>query len=75
MMLRVFLGAVAGTMINLGFFGWLTALNGTPVPSARTPTALLAYPTGSVTATLVVAWAVYFTCLLVSCVLIPRRTR
>ena len=70
---RIFWGAVLGTVLNLGLFTGFAYLNGTPVPSVRTPAALLTYPTGSAAATLVVAGIVYFLCLLV-CALIPRAS-
>lgn len=71
--MRIFLGAAGGTMLNLILFGTFTYLNGTPVPSVKTPGALLAYPTGSWVTTLAITGIVYFLCLLVTCVLIPRR--
>ena len=61
--MRIFWGAVLGTVLNLGLFGGFTYMNGTPVPSIKTPVALLTYPTGSVTDTLVIAGVVYFFCL------------
>ena len=70
--MRIFWGAVTGTVLNFGLFAGFTYLNGTPVPSARTPVALLNYPTGSWVTTLVVAFVMYFLSLLVSCVLIKR---
>jgi len=61
--MRIFWGAVLGTVLNLGLFGGFAIANGTPVPSIKTPVALLTYPTGSVTDTLVIAGVVYFFCL------------
>ena len=60
-----------GTILNLALFAGFAYMNGTPVPSVKTPVALLTYPTGSVTDTLVIAGVVYFFCL-AACVL-PRR--
>ena len=61
--MRIFCGTMLGTVLNLGLFAGFTYLNGTPVPSVKTPVALVAYPTGSVTDTLVIAGVVYFFCL------------
>ena len=66
---------MVGTVLNLALFTGFTYLNGTPVPTVKTPATLLTYPTGSVTNTLVIAGVVYFLCLLVTCILIPRKTR
>ena len=68
--MRIFCGTMLGTVLNLGLFAGFTYLNGTPVPSVKTPVALVAYPTGSVTDTLVIAGVVYFFCL-TACA--PRR--
>jgi len=71
--LRVFLGFVAGTVLNFIFFGLFATANGTPVPSVHSPRALLAYPTGSVITTCALAWLVYFFCLAVTCVVFSPR--
>ena len=65
--MRIFCGTMLGTVLNLGLFAGFTYLNGTPVPSVKTPVALVAYPTGSVTDTLVIAGVVYFLCLVATC--------
>ena len=66
--MRIFWGAILGTVLNLALFTGFAYMNGTPVPSVKTPVALLAYPTGSVTDTLVIAGVVYFLCLAATCI-------
>lgn len=70
--MRFFLAFMLGTAGNLAVFSTFTWMNGTPVPSARTPWALLSYPTGSSALTLVISFLIYFL-FLVICVLFPRR--
>jgi len=60
MKLRVFLAFASGTAVNFGCFLAFTYANGTPVPSVRTPLALVSYPTGSAWTTLLVAGVIYF---------------
>ena len=73
--MRIFWGAVLGTVLNLALFTFCTYLNGTPVPSIRTPVALLAYPMDSATGTLVTAGIIYFISLVITCILVPRKVR
>lgn len=71
MKLRIFWGFVLGTVLNAAIFGTITWANGTPVPSVRTPVALLTYPTDSVWLTVVMAWVIYTGSLIITCWLIP----
>jgi hypothetical protein len=73
MTLRIFLAFVLGTVANLAIFGVIATANGTPVPSWRSPHALLMYPTDSVAGTVVLAWVVYFLFLVITCVIFPKR--
>ena len=71
--MRIFWGAVLGTVLNLGLFAGFTWANGTPVPSVYSPAVLLRYPTGSISDTLLIAGVIYFISLVITCLIIPRK--
>jgi hypothetical protein len=73
MKLRIFWGFVLGTVLNLIAFSVFATANGTPVPSWRSLRAMLAYPTGSIAATLAFAWLLYFLCLIPFLAFPPRK--
>ena len=57
--LRLFMGFVLGTTLNGIIFTGFTWVNATPVPSMRTPGALLRYPTGNPWLTLGISGFLY----------------